>query len=370
VVRSREDGGWAVMNYFVQVRRSDVVVSAVFSTCCGNSSYYSLVRKQREVKTCHKPPRQHRATDKRTNCNGAATPNVTSTCTKTARPRIYELIGLDVTPLWLRLEVLHPEATMTPVKPAWIRHGYGAYYDPRMANIVVEAPLVASVMARADELSAMAKIGAEPAQTPGGEVELEGFDHFVPALQRDRVLEGRLDASGRLLLRPGTPGHYPEPSGSRTVVVGVGRDGVTYTAARHWIDGENRFGQDSAALPFCLVNLPAWRRTPCDLRSAEWYPSEDAAIAKYAPLSAPELTACVATFPRGVQIELRHESGNRWLMWEVCGLRRVSRADFSSPYLDHAKRAAELWYGQPVTDWQELKHDGNTAARRKNRRNS
>jgi hypothetical protein len=86
-------------------------------------------------------------------------------------------------------------------------------------------------------------------------------------------------------------------------VVGVGRDQVVYTVARHWIDGTNQFGQSTADFPFCLVNLPAWRRAPCDLRLAEWYRTEQEAIEKYAPAPLePEPLACAASFAGGVQI--------------------------------------------------------------------
>ena len=42
--------------------------------------------------------------------------------------------------------------------------------------------------------------------------------------------------------------------------------------------------------------------------------------------------------------------GNRWLMF--AGSRKSRRNDFASPFLEHAIRTAEQWYGSPVSGWQ------------------
>jgi hypothetical protein len=221
--------------------------------------------------------------------------------------------------------------------------------------------LAASISACAEQLAAFARVGTN-APRAATEISLDGFDRFVPDLQRGPILEARLDGAGRLVIQP-SAGTYPEPTGNRTVVVGVLDDQVTYTAARHWIDGQNHFGQDSNEFPFCLVNLPKWRRTPCDLRAAEWYRSEEEALAKYAyQPPAPEPDAFAAKFSGGVRVELRRESSDRWLML-VKGSRPERTKDFATPFLDHAKRTAVLWFGEPIEGWTELR-DAKAAVRR------
>lgn len=42
--------------------------------------------------------------------------------------------------------------------------------------------------------------------------------------------------------------------------------------------------------------------------------------------------------------------GDRWLMY--AGSRHSRRKDFASPYLAHAVRTAETWYGPPAGGWQ------------------
>src|SRR4051794_36017626 len=73
------------------------------------------------------------------------------------------------------------------------------------------------------------------------------------------------------------------------------------------------------------------------------------------PPPEPDLSACIARFSSGVEIELHRESGTRWLMWEVRFGRRSRRKDFASPSMEHAKLTAQSWYGQLVDGWRELK---------------
>lgn len=42
--------------------------------------------------------------------------------------------------------------------------------------------------------------------------------------------------------------------------------------------------------------------------------------------------------------------GDRWLMY--AGSRHSRRKDFASPYLAHAQRTAEAWYGPAASGWQ------------------
>jgi hypothetical protein len=41
--------------------------------------------------------------------------------------------------------------------------------------------------------------------------------------------------------------------------------------------------------------------------------------------------------------------GDRWLMF--AGTRSSRRRDFASPFLNHAQRTAEAWYGAPEKGW-------------------
>ena len=86
-----------------------------------------------------------------------------------------------------------------------------------------------------------------------------------------------------MVIEPVTRASYPAPTSFKTVVAGFGADQVRYKVAWHQITGTNRFGQNSTESPFCVVNLAAWRRAPCDLRLTQWYASEQEAIEKYAP---------------------------------------------------------------------------------------
>jgi hypothetical protein len=212
-----------------------------------------------------------------------------------------------------------------------------------------------------EEIDAFARIGADAPPSIGQPLpgRFEGFDGFVPQREQKNVVEARLHPSGFVIFQPGVANRYPQPTGFRTVAVGYGNDQVRYTAARHNIMGTNQFGQSSTEYPFCLVNMAAWKRTPCDLRAAHWFSAEQEAIDHYrTPVPVPsalEPEACIADFPGGVQVELRHENHSRWQMWEVRGGRKKRRMDFASPYLEHGKATAVLWYGEPQTGWHELK---------------
>ncbi len=71
----------------------------------------------------------------------------------------------------------------------------------------------------------------------------------------------------------------------------------------------------------------------------------------------PADAACVTTECGGTKVWLVRD-GERWLMY-VGSRRRGRRRDFCSPYLDHAIRTAEAWYGAPGGGWRvEKGRDG------------
>lgn len=70
---------------------------------------------------------------------------------------------------------------------------------------------------------------------------------------------------------------------------------------------------------------------------------------------------CVTADCGGTRIWLVRD-GDRWLMY--AGSRKAAgrRRDFASPFLDHAKRTAEQWYGVAGCEWrEERKPDARTS---------
>jgi hypothetical protein len=118
--------------------------------------------------------------------------------------------------------------------------------------------------------------------------------------------------------------------------------------------------------------MAAWGRTPFDLRYVRWFRTEQEALDAYRPKPPvppePEPVACIADFSAGIQVELRTDGGHRWLMWELRDGGRIRRKDFASPFLDHAKRTAAHWLGEPTSDWRAL--EDTAAVSRKERRKS
>ncbi len=70
---------------------------------------------------------------------------------------------------------------------------------------------------------------------------------------------------------------------------------------------------------------------------------------------------CVSGECGGIRIWLVKD-GARWSMWvgsKTAGRRR----DFATPYLDHAIRTAEQWYGASVCGWRAEGNEGGLADR-------
>ena len=72
----------------------------------------------------------------------------------------------------------------------------------------------------------------------------------------------------------------------------------------------------------------------------------------------PAGAACISAVCGGTQVSLVRD-GERWLMF--VGGRRAGnrRRDFASPFMEHAIRTAEAWYGTAAAGWQvEERRDG------------
>jgi hypothetical protein len=200
------------------------------------------------------------------------------------------------------------------------------------------------------------KPAADPHNTPeaGGSVGFEGFvppsvaaDATAPVTTPVRLSAPANRRSGPL---------YPEPTWGRTVTVSFASGDAKLTVVRHNLRGENRFGQNAAKFPFCVISYLAWREFPFDLRGVHWYRTADDAAGVFSAPPAEdartEIRALVAHFAEGIDVELWRQS-KRWLMWVTQRGKRNRRKDFASPYLEHAQRTAEEWYGKPLDGWHE-----------------
>jgi hypothetical protein len=58
-----------------------------------------------------------------------------------------------------------------------------------------------------------------------------------------------------------------------------------------------------------------------------------------------------ATFAGSVTVQIRPYGPNRWSLWFTHGAAWRKRKDFATPYLDHARRTAEHWYGPLLDSW-------------------
>lgn len=64
----------------------------------------------------------------------------------------------------------------------------------------------------------------------------------------------------------------------------------------------------------------------------------------------PEEAQCVTAVCGNTHVWLVRD-GDRWLMF--AGSRASRRRDFASPFLAHAQRTAEAWYGPPAGGWRK-----------------
>ena len=64
----------------------------------------------------------------------------------------------------------------------------------------------------------------------------------------------------------------------------------------------------------------------------------------------PPDAACLAANCGGTRVWLVRDR-DRWLMFAGSRTDGGRRKDFASPFLEHAIRTAECWYGAPTTSW-------------------
>jgi hypothetical protein len=75
--------------------------------------------------------------------------------------------------------------------------------------------------------------------------------------------------------------------------------------------------------------------------------------------SDPTDQSTAARFPGNIEVELVPNGNSRWLIYESRLGKRTRRRDFATPFLDHGRRTAEFWYGEPIGGWHA---PGNEAA--------
>lgn len=69
-------------------------------------------------------------------------------------------------------------------------------------------------------------------------------------------------------------------------------------------------------------------------------------------LCLPDGARCITAECGSTKVWLAKD-GDRWLMYTNSRKASDRRKDFASPFLEHAVRTAEQWYGAPVGDWHE-----------------
>jgi hypothetical protein len=58
-----------------------------------------------------------------------------------------------------------------------------------------------------------------------------------------------------------------------------------------------------------------------------------------------------AVFAGGLLVQLRTVSIGRWTLWYSHGAAWRKRKGFATAFLDHGRRTAEQWYGEPIGGW-------------------
>ena len=101
-----------------------------------------------------------------------------------------------------------------------------------------------------------------------------------------------------------------------------------------------------------LKNLAGWNQLPDDWERfvawEKWLATAPIAREESSP-AIPEDARLVSALCGKTRVWLARD-GDRWLMY--AGSRQSRRRDFASPYLAHAVRTAEAWYGPAASGWQ------------------
>jgi hypothetical protein len=58
-----------------------------------------------------------------------------------------------------------------------------------------------------------------------------------------------------------------------------------------------------------------------------------------------------ALFDGNLRVQVRPDGAARWAIWVTRGAAWRRRKDSATPSLDHARRTAECWFGQPIGGW-------------------
>jgi hypothetical protein len=141
------------------------------------------------------------------------------------------------------------------------------------------------------------------------------------------ALDALLVQAERLLEKPGAPGR-PEPAG-QAALHEQARPGVAPEA-------ESPYGRGEAG-------YRRWRLENVSEQAARYRAGR---VALQNPPIEPQGRAVAVC--AGETIEIRKD-GCRWLLYRGTPLKRVE--GFATPWFDHARRTAELWFGCPTGGW-------------------
>lgn len=84
----------------------------------------------------------------------------------------------------------------------------------------------------------------------------------------------------------------------------------------------------------------------------QWCATASIAVEQPTEPTVPPNAECVSAVCGGTKVWLTRD-GDRWLMYAGSRKAAGKRRDFASPFLEHAIRTAEQWYGKASGDWRE-----------------
>jgi hypothetical protein len=132
------------------------------------------------------------------------------------------------------------------------------------------------------------------------------------------------------------------------------------TVAHHNLAGANRFAQAATEFPYCFISYSGWCECPFDLYAVRWYRTPDEAVAQYGNQDEKPVSVAFTGKRYSAVCGKQHVTlvrdqgkGGRWSILVGCTKRNFRRHDFSSPFVQHAMRTAEEWFGEPKGAWRE-----------------